>query len=165
MDLLKGKVAIIAGAGRGVGRAVAEAYAAEGAAVALAARTASEIEQLASEIHARGGAALAIPTDISKTDQVERLFALAHHELGAVDILVTNAAANGPIGMVWETNPDEWLDLYNINVVGMVRCARAALPAMIKRRSGKIIIVGSIAGYSDAWASRRPEHAAYGLTK
>jgi NAD(P)-dependent dehydrogenase (short-subunit alcohol dehydrogenase family) len=165
MDLLKGKVAVIAGAGRGVGRAVTEAFAAEGAAVALAARTSTEIEQLASEIKSRGGSALAIPTDISKTNEVDNLIARVLGAWGAIDILVTNAAANGPIGMVWETDPDEWVELYNINVVGMVRCARAVLPSMIERRSGKIIIVGSVAGYSDAWAARRPDLAAYGLTK
>ncbi len=165
MDLLKGKVAVIAGAGRGVGRAVAEAFAAEGATIALAARTASEIEQLAQELNTRGTRTLAIPTDVMKTHEVNTLFERVHQELGATDILVTNAAANGPVGMIWETDPDAWLELYDVNVVGMVRCVHAALPAMIQRRSGKIIIVGSVAGYSDAWASRRPELAAYGLTK
>lgn len=165
MDLLKGKVAVIAGAGRGVGRAVAEAFAAEGAAVALAARSQQELEELANELVTRGARALAIPTDLTQTKDVDGLFERTRQEFGKVDIVVLNAAANGPIGMVWETDPAAWLELYDVNVVGMVRCARAALPAMIEQRSGKIIIVGSVAGYSDAWASRRPELAAYGLTK
>lgn len=165
MGLLDGKVAVIAGAGRGVGRAVAEAYADEGATVALAARSTDEIKELAAEIIGRGGNALAVPTDITHAHQVKNLFARVRDELGAVDILVNNAAANGPIGMVWETDPEEWLSLYDVNVVGMVRCAHAVLPGMIERRSGKIIIVGSVAGYSDRWAALRPELAAYGLTK
>lgn len=165
MGLLEGKVAVIAGAGRGVGRAVAEAFAAEGAAVALAARSADEIQALATEITARGEKALAVPTDLTQTEQVKHLFARVQNELGDVDILVANAAANGPIGMVWETDPDEWLALYDVNVVGMVRCTHFVLPGMIQRRRGKIIIVGSVAGYSDRWAMLRPELAAYGLTK
>ena len=165
MGLLEDKVAVIAGAGRGVGRAVAEGYAAEGAAVALAARSADEIQELAVQITARGGKALAVRTDITRKQEVEQLFARVRDELGAVDILVNNAAANGPIGMLWETDPEEWLSLYDVNVVGMVRCAHAALPDMIARRRGKIIIVGSVAGYSDRWAALRPELAAYGLTK
>jgi len=165
MGLLEGKVAVIAGAGRGIGRAVAQAFAAEGAALALAARSAGEIQALAAELSARGTNAIAIPTDVTRAPEVQALFVRVRRELGAVDILVANAAANGPIGMVWETDPEAWLDVYNVNVVGMVRCVQAALPDMLERRRGKIILVGSVAGYSDAWAARRPELAAYGLTK
>lgn len=163
--LLQGKVAVVVGAGRGVGRAVGEAFSAEGAPVVLTARTESEIDQVARSLCESGASAAAIPVDVSSTDSVDHLFQNVLRQFGQIDVLVTNAAANGPIGMVWETDPNAWLELYNINVVGMVRCAHAALPDMIRRRRGKIIIVGSIAGYSDAWAARRPELAAYGLTK
>lgn len=163
--LLQDKVAVVVGAGRGVGRAVAEAFAVEGARVVLAARTEAEIDQVARDLHSSGASATAIAVDVTSTASVDRLFQNVLQQFGQVDILVTNAAANGPIGMVWETDPDAWLELYNVNVIGMVRCAHAALPDMIQRRQGKIIIVGSVAGYSDAWAARRPELAAYGLTK
>src|SRR5581483_3552405 len=99
MGLLEGKVAVIAGAGRGIGRAVAQAFAAEGAALALAARSAGEIQALAAELSARGTNAIAIPTDVTRAPEVQALFVRVRRELGAVDILVANAAANGPIGM------------------------------------------------------------------
>ena len=165
MNLLKGKVAVVTGAGRGIGRAVAIALAGEGAAVALAARTADEIESAASEIRAGRGRALTVPTDVTRQTDVDVLFELVREKLGEVDILVNNAAIMGPAGNLWETDPAAWGTVFDVNVISMVRCARAVLPAMVSRRYGKIINVGSTAGYSDSWASRFPEQTAYGTTK
>jgi len=165
MGLLEGKIAVVTGSGRGIGRAIAIAFAAEGAAVALAARTKNEIGNAAEEIRIRGGRALAISTDLTHQEDIDALFTNVQEELGQVDILVNNAATNGPIGMIWQTDPALWLDAYNVNVVSMVRCVQAVLPGMMKNRYGKIIMVGSIAGWSDSWAASNLEQTAYALTK
>ena len=165
MGLLEGKVAVVTGSGRGIGRAVAVALAEEGAAVGLFARTVHEIESVADEIQARGGRAVAVPTDVGRREQVEAFFAQLRESLGEVDILVNNAAGTGAVGMLWETNPEDWLEILNVNVIGMARCAKAVLPAMMARRNGKIINVGSMSGCNDHWAVTCPEQLAYGVSK
>ena len=165
MGALEGKVAVVTGAGRGVGRAAAMAFATEGAAVALAARSLSEIEHVAGEVRTRGGRALAVATNVARREDVDTLFGRVSDELGPVDILVNNAAVMGPLGMLWETDPEAWRELFDVNVIGMVRCARAALPGMIARRYGRIINVGSNAGRSHSWAGEPPEILAYGASK
>ena len=165
MGLLDGKVAVVTGAGRGIGRAVVEALASEGASVGLAARSADEIEAVANAIRASGGRALAVPTDVSSQPAVDQLFQRVSKEVGEVDILVNNAAILGPTGMLWETGLDAWQEVLEVNFTGVVRCCRAVLPSMISRRCGKIINLGSIAGWDDSWAAGFPEWAAYGCTK
>jgi NAD(P)-dependent dehydrogenase (short-subunit alcohol dehydrogenase family) len=165
MGLLDGKVAVVTGAGRGIGRAVARAFAAEGASLVLAARSAAEIESAAHEIRAAHGAALAIPTDVTRQEQIDALFARAVEQFGQVDILVNNAADIGPTGMLWEVDLAGWQAIFEVNLFSIVRGCRAALPGMIARRSGKIINVGSDAGWSESWAAEFPEQAAYGTTK
>ena len=165
MGVLQGKVAVVTGGGRGVGRAVALAFAAEGAAVAVAARTSGEVERVAEEVLALGGKAVAVRADVTRQEEVDALFARVNEEISPVDILVNNAAVIDPLGMVWETEPSAWQEAFDVNVIGMVRCVRAVLPTMKDRRSGKIIIVGSRAGWSDGWAARNTEQMAYGVTK
>ncbi|HXV96817.1 MAG TPA: SDR family oxidoreductase [Anaerolineae bacterium] len=144
-NLLKGQVAIVTGAGRGIGRAAALALAQAGAAVVLAARSADEISSLADEIKHNGGKALAIPTDVSDVAQVDYLLVLTLRAFGRVDILVNNAALVQPMGKVWETSPTAWHKLIAINVVGPFLCARAVLPQMLERGSGRIINLSSTA--------------------
>ena len=165
MGQLDGKVAVVTGAGRGVGRAVAEAFAAEGAAVGLAARSQDEIEQVAAAIRSREGRALPVQTDVASQADVDRLFDQVRSELGSVEILINNAGLLGPIDHVWETDSAAWLEALDVNVVGCVRCIQAVLPAMITRRYGKIINVGSDAGHSDYWAATNFEHTAYAASK
>ena len=165
MGLLEGKVAIVTGSGRGIGRAVAIALAAEGAAIGLAARSRDEIESAAAEIRGRGGSAVAVPTEVGRQEDVDALVATVRDRLGDIDILVNNAAVTGPTGLLWETDMGAWQEVFEINVLGLVRCARAVLPGMVKRRRGKIINVGSEAGRSDAWAATHAEQPAYGATK
>ncbi|MDP7348769.1 MAG: SDR family oxidoreductase, partial [Phycisphaeraceae bacterium] len=142
------------------------AMANEGAAVALAARTADEIESAADQVRTNGGAALAVQTDVTQQNQVDALFAQVTEHLGQVDILVNNAAIGSRmVGNLWETEPDDWLEMFDVNVIGMVRCTRAVLPSMIERRGGKIIVVGSIAGRSESWALRNHELLGYALSK
>jgi len=147
--ILKSKVAIITGAGRGIGKATAILFAQAGASVVLAARTSAEITTTANEIKAAGGYALAIPTDVTDQASIDQLIILTMRAFRQVDILVNNAAVIKPMGRVWEVDPAEWQSLIQTNVVGPYLCARAILPHMLEREDGHIINITSGAAYSD----------------
>jgi NAD(P)-dependent dehydrogenase (short-subunit alcohol dehydrogenase family) len=159
MDL-RGQVAIVTGGGRGIGRAIAERLAAEGAAVAVLARTQAEVAETASTIERAGGRALALIADV--TDRVAVVAAVAHAErtLGPIDLLVNNAAVVTPLGPVWELDPDEWWRSIEINLRGPFLGAWAVLPGMVARRSGRIVNVAAVAAYRTA-----PFTSAYASSK
>jgi len=142
-DLLRGQVAVVTGAGRGIGRATALALADAGAAVVLVARSGDEINSVADEIKQCDGQALAISTDVSDPAQVDHLLVLTLRAFGRVDILVNNAALIHPLGKVWESSPSAWQKLIEVNVVGPYLCARTVLPHMLERGSGRIINISS----------------------
>lgn len=146
---LQNKVVIITGASRGIGRAAALACAEAGAAVVLAARNSDEINALAEEIKEQGGAALAIPTDVTNRSDVDSLITLTLRAFRKIDVLVNNAGVLQPIGKTWEVDPFAWERLIQINVVGPYLCARAALPHMLERGDGAIINVSSGAANSN----------------
>ena len=140
---LGGRVAIVTGAGRGIGRAVAGAFAREGAAVILAARSAGELDLVARQIAESGGRVSAVPADVSDESAVGAMVKRALAEHGRVDILVTAAGAAG-FGSVADSKTTEWDQMLAVNLRGAMLCCRAVLPAMMAQRRGTIINVGSV---------------------
>ncbi len=142
---LNGKVAVITGASRGIGRAAALALAREGVHVVLVARTESDLNQLKTEVEALGVRALVAPADVSKEDDVQRVKDAALAEFGQVDILVNNAGV-GRYATILETSPEEYDWMMDTNMRSTFLFTRAFLPEMVKRGSGSIITVSSQAG-------------------
>ena len=141
---LDGKVAVVTGASKGIGKAIASAFAGAGAKVVLAARTREALEQVASEIKESGAEALAVPTDVTDVDAVERLIKRTLDVYQHVDILVNNAGV-GYFGPVVDFAPDDWDMVVNSNLKAVYLCAKYALPPMLAQGSGQIINVLSIA--------------------
>ena len=156
---LAGKVALVTGAGRGIGRAIVEAFAAEGAAVALASRSRADLAEVAGAIRARQGRALAIPADVTQDSAVEALVEQTLSELGRLDVLVTSAGT-AAFGAVADAKPGDWDAMLTLNLRAVMVCCRAVLPAMLRQRSGTILNVSSV-------ATKRtlPGSAAYTATK
>ncbi len=157
---LAGQVALVTGGGRGIGRAIATAFAAEGAAVAVLARSRGQIEETVATITAAGGRALAISGDVTSRRDVEEAVAETERQLGPITVLVNNAGITGPFSPLWEVDPDEWWRTQEVHVRGAFLCIRAVLPGMIARGGGRIITVASRAG-----EQARPFVSAYGIAK
>jgi len=162
--MLNGKVALITGGGRGIGRAIALAFAREGARIVVAARTAAQVEQVAAEI---GNGAIAVVCDVSNSESVTQMFAQTSEQLGDVDILVNNAGIAESSTIVTTTD-DFWARHLAINLSGTFYCTRAALPAMLEKKWGRVINIASIAGkvgapYIAAYAASK--HGVMGLTR
>jgi NAD(P)-dependent dehydrogenase (short-subunit alcohol dehydrogenase family) len=152
---LLGKVALVTGGGRGIGKAIALELARSGADVAVAGPTIATLKATASEIMRHGRRALAIPVDVSREDLVLLMNDQVKTGLGAVDILVNNAAIIGPTAPVEEITLNDWEDVLAVNLTGAFLCCRAVLPGMIERRRGKIVNIASMAGKM-AYALRSP---------
>lgn len=144
---LTGQVALVTGAGRGIGRAIAFALRAAGAAVAVCARSEEEISAVARELAGDEGHARAFRVDVTDRAAVEHMVAEVERELGPVDLLVNNAAMPGPVGPFVATDPDEWWRTLEVNLRGPVYCSRAVVPHMVERGHGRIVNVSSGAGF------------------
>lgn len=144
--MLEGQVAFVTGAGRGIGLAISKALADQGAAVALVARSAAQIDDAASAIRGEGGRALAIPADVTDTAHIQQVASLTERELGPVTLLVNNAGTPGPVGPDWEVDADDWWRCIEVTVRGAFLCAQAVLPEMLHRGSGRVINVASGTG-------------------
>jgi len=138
-----GRVALVTGAGRGIGRAVAFQLAARGAQVALLARSADQLTETAATVRAHGGSAFVVPVDLGDPDAVTEAVARAVRELGAVDLLVNNAAVVQPAGPTVMTDPEAWARAWAVNVDAPVRLTLALVPSMRDRGWGRIVNVSS----------------------
>jgi 3-oxoacyl-[acyl-carrier protein] reductase len=145
--VLKGKVAVITGAGRGIGKAIAIAYAKAGACVTCAARTVSDIEKTANEISKAGGTAIAVQTDVTCIEAVNLMYERTVEHFGGIDILVINAGANYDRENVENSDLQNWKRTLDVNLSGAYFCAHSAIPYLKQRGAGKIITIGSGLGH------------------
>ena len=149
---LDGQVAVITGAGRGIGRAIALAYAREGARMALAARSELELEETVSSVSEQGAEAIAVPTDITSHIATEGLAQRTVERFGRIDVLVNNAGISGPIGPLQDNDIAEWVDTINVNLTGTFLVCRAVIPVMLRQGKGRIINLSG-AGAANAWSN------------
>jgi NAD(P)-dependent dehydrogenase (short-subunit alcohol dehydrogenase family) len=140
---LAGEVAMVTGGGRGIGRAIALALAEAGAAVAVLARTRGEIDDVAGEISAVGGTAVAIAAEVTDAEDVRRAAEQARGHLGEIDLLVNNAGRNTVFGPLWQVDAGDWWADVTVNLLGPFRCCAAVLPAMVERGRGRIVNIAS----------------------
>ncbi len=168
MSKLEGKVALVTGSNRGIGKAIARALAAEGAALVLAARSADTLERAAADIAAEFGVeVLAVPTDVSNEEQVRALFERAREKYARIDILINNAGAfdGGPIE---DISIEAWNNVVGACLTGPFLCTREAFRIMKPQGGGRIINIGSISAqmprmYSVPYTATK--HGVWGLTK
>jgi NAD(P)-dependent dehydrogenase (short-subunit alcohol dehydrogenase family) len=170
MGQLQNRVALVTGAGRGIGRAIAGAFAAEGAAVALAARSAKELEDAVATITAKGGKAQAFAVDLFDREKTLQLPRQVCDALGPIDILVNNAGigSSASPGPVVEMNLPYWDQTLELNLTVPMLLSKAVLPEMVGRRWGRIIMVASIAGKVGTFhgaAYSASKHGVLGLTR
>ena len=152
---LKGKVALVTGASRGLGEGTARALGETGAAVMLVARDGASAAGVAKDIVAKGGRAEAIACDVSDYGAVEKIVAATKARLGGLDILVNNAGVIEPISEVATSDPKAWADNITINLVGAYNVIRAVLPDMLAKGGGTIVNVSSGAAYRplEGWSA------------
>jgi 3-oxoacyl-[acyl-carrier protein] reductase len=158
--VLEGRVAVVTGAGRGIGAAIACGLAQVGAVVCCAARSEAEIAATAASIHAAGGKAFAVTADVARAEEVARLYDRTVAEAGGIDLLVVNAGVSLDQRPVAESDPDAFIRTIEVNLVGAYHCARLAIPHLRARGGGRMIMVGSGMGHSSLHG-----HAGYSCSK
>lgn len=147
---LDGRVVLITGGGRGIGQAIARAYAAEGAKLALAARTDGELQETADSIrHQYNANVITVLTDVTDRAQVENAVAQTLNRYGVIDVMVNNAGNTGQIGPLWTLDPDHWANTISVHVLGTYYGCRAAIPPMLERGSGRIVNMSGVGGPND----------------
>jgi len=157
---LQNKVALVTGAGRGIGQAIALALARDGASLVAVSRTLSEIQDTVIKARALGSQALAIRADIANQSDITKMVAETLQTFGTVDILVNNAGIQGPIGCLVDNDVNAWIKTVMVNLVGTFLCCRAVLPVMIQQKRGKII---NLSG--GGATAPRPNFSAYASSK
>jgi NAD(P)-dependent dehydrogenase (short-subunit alcohol dehydrogenase family) len=162
LNALRGRVALITGASRGLGRAVALAFAREGAHLTICARGAAALEAVAAEVRAAGQAVLAIRADVRDSRDIERVVALTLERFRRIDILVNNASELGPTPLPYLVDyaPDAFTDVLQVNVVAPFRLSQAVIRSMLTQREGVVINVSS-----DAAVTGYPGWGAYSVSK
>ena len=164
---LKNKVTVVTGAGRGIGRSIALAFAGEGAHVVLVARSRDQLDQVAEEIKPMGTRALAVPCDVSVAQDVQALAKIVRDEFGKLNILVNNAGISRRSNFL-EYNDETWLEVIRVNLFGVYLCTKALLPMIQDIGEGRIIMIASAAGknpvpFNTAYSASK--HGLLGLTK
>ena len=149
MESLVGKNALVTGAGKGIGRAIAVALAKEGVNVALLSRTEKDLVKVSEELQALGVNSIILVADIRDIEQVNAAVIRAQSELGAIDILINNAGT-GTFAKFLDLEPQEWENMVKVNLFGTYYATRAVLPEMISRRTGDIVNISSTAGKTGA---------------
>jgi NADP-dependent 3-hydroxy acid dehydrogenase YdfG len=143
---IEGKVVVITGASSGLGEAAARMLSEQGAIVVLGARRADRIESLATELQANGGKALAVTTDVTKADQVQKLVDEAVNQFGRIDVIINNAGLM-PQSSLDRLKIEDWDQMIDVNIKGVLYGIAAVLPYMKEQKSGQIINVASVAGH------------------
>lgn len=159
---LKGKVAFVTGAGRGIGKAIALALANEGVSVGLLARTEADLMKVAKEIKGLGGKAAYVAVDISSREEVEQAIQKITDNLGTADILINNAGI-GKFATLMEMDPEEWKRTIDVNLMGPYYVTRVVLPHLIEKNGGDIINISSTNGLNGAATSSAYSASKFGL--
>jgi NAD(P)-dependent dehydrogenase (short-subunit alcohol dehydrogenase family) len=160
VGLLAKQSALVTGAGRGIGKAIALRLAAEGARVTLTARTPEQLEQVVAEIQSHGGEALAVAADVADSRAVTRVVAAATKVFGPVSILINNAGVAGPFGPVGLVDPQSWWAAQQVHILGPFLFMHEIIPRMCARGGGRIVNIVSSAGRQPM-----PHHSAYAVGK
>ncbi len=146
LQSLREQVAVVTGASRGIGRAIAQEFAKLGASVVINYASSSQAaEDLVSEITAAGGSAIALQADVSKVEEVDTLISTVLEKFNRIDILVNNAGITRDT-LLLRMKPEDWQAVINLNLTGVFLCTRAVSKSMLKKRSGRIINIASVAG-------------------
>jgi NAD(P)-dependent dehydrogenase (short-subunit alcohol dehydrogenase family) len=140
------KIALVTGGGRGIGRAIALRLAADGFAVAVAARSRAQLDEVVQEIQAAGGTALALTCDVTRQEDVSRTVDAVRRQLGDIAVLVNNAGVSGPMGPIGVVDPQAWWAAQAVHVLGSLMFMTAIVPRMVANGGGRIINVCSVAG-------------------
>jgi NAD(P)-dependent dehydrogenase (short-subunit alcohol dehydrogenase family) len=157
---LKDRVAIVTGGGRGIGRAIARRFAAEGARLVVAARSQNEVQHVADEIEGAGGRAVAVVADVSREADCQAIVRRAREAFGTIHILVNNAGVYGPVEPVEKVTPLEWDEVFAVNLRGPFLLSRLVLPEMYQSGSGSVVNIVSIAA-----KAAFPLNSAYAASK
>ena len=159
-DLLKGKVALVTGASKGIGQALSIGFAAAGASISCAARTKELLDLTVDKIRQNGGDALAVVTDVTHESEAQQMLQKTVERFGKLDILVLNAGDNFDHDLVEESNSENWRKTIELNLLGTYYCAKAAIPYLKENGTGKTITIGSGMGHRG-----REKGSAYACSK
>ena len=158
MGSLQGQIAMVTGAGRGFGRAIAERLAGEGAAVALLSRSLAQLDEVAGAIRGKGGQAIGVRCDVTDPASVSHAVGKTEEVLGPIDLLISNAGVPGPFGPIWQVDADEWWRAQAVHVRAPMLFMQAVLPGMIARGRGRVICISAkaariVAPYMSAYCT------------
>jgi NAD(P)-dependent dehydrogenase (short-subunit alcohol dehydrogenase family) len=142
----EGLVSVVTGASQGIGQVIARELAGRGDTVVLAARNVDRLIETAAAVEQAGGRHLVVETDVTDRSSIDEMVTLVTRNLGRIDNLVNNSGVGGPSGRLWEVDPDQWRETFQVNVFGVFDVTRTVMPVMISQGSGSIVIIGSISG-------------------